>query len=92
MKYDDVDGCNIEYARWSDSYTILQFVAGSQPMNAVAFVFDGLYYGVSDFEYAAYSTVKFITEAENTFEKLWSSQDILINYTPYLAVFRLLLR
>ncbi|CAO2820163.1 unnamed protein product [Amaranthus hypochondriacus] len=33
------------------------FVAGSQPMNAVAFVFDGLYYGVSDFEYAAYSTV-----------------------------------
>ncbi|KAK9668531.1 hypothetical protein RND81_13G067100 [Saponaria officinalis] len=33
------------------------FVAGSQPMNAIAFVFDGLYYGVSDFEYAAYSMV-----------------------------------
>ncbi|CAI9097231.1 OLC1v1033606C1 [Oldenlandia corymbosa var. corymbosa] len=33
------------------------FVAGSQPINAVAFVLDGLYYGVSDFEYAAYSTV-----------------------------------
>ncbi|XP_077213317.1 MATE efflux family protein isoform X2 [Tasmannia lanceolata] len=31
------------------------FVAGSQPMNALAFVFDGLYYGVSDFAYAAYS-------------------------------------
>ncbi|KAA8517721.1 hypothetical protein F0562_015220 [Nyssa sinensis] len=31
------------------------FVAGSQPMNALAFVLDGLYYGVSDFEYAAYS-------------------------------------
>ncbi|XWS67297.1 hypothetical protein CRYUN_Cryun05aG0275400 [Craigia yunnanensis] len=33
------------------------FVAGSQPVNAIAFVFDGLYYGVSDFEYAAVSMV-----------------------------------
>lgn len=33
----------------------LLFVAGSQPVNALAFVIDGLYYGVSDFEYAFYS-------------------------------------
>ncbi|KAJ9180518.1 hypothetical protein P3X46_008749 [Hevea brasiliensis] len=33
------------------------FVAGSQPMNALAFVLDGLYYGVSDFRYAAYSMI-----------------------------------
>ncbi|XP_045795322.1 protein DETOXIFICATION 44, chloroplastic-like isoform X2 [Trifolium pratense] len=33
------------------------FVAGSQPVNALAFVIDGIYYGVSDFEYAAYSMV-----------------------------------
>lgn len=33
------------------------FVAGSQPMNALAFVLDGLYYGVSDFGFAAYSMV-----------------------------------
>ncbi|XP_051130405.1 protein DETOXIFICATION 44, chloroplastic isoform X2 [Andrographis paniculata] len=33
------------------------FVAGSQPMNAIAFVLDGLYYGVSDFGFAAYSMV-----------------------------------
>ncbi|KAL5806824.1 hypothetical protein ACOSQ4_029557 [Xanthoceras sorbifolium] len=33
------------------------FVAGSQPMNAIAFVLDGLYYGVSDFGYAAYSMI-----------------------------------
>ncbi|XP_021908433.1 protein DETOXIFICATION 44, chloroplastic [Carica papaya] len=33
------------------------FVAGSQPVNAIAFVLDGLYYGVSDFGYAAYSMV-----------------------------------
>ncbi|OEL20803.1 Protein DETOXIFICATION 44, chloroplastic, partial [Dichanthelium oligosanthes] len=32
------------------------FVAISQPVNAIAFVADGLYYGVSDFSYAAYST------------------------------------
>ncbi|KAL6870573.1 hypothetical protein ACP4OV_014421 [Aristida adscensionis] len=32
------------------------FVTISQPINAVAFVADGLYYGVSDFGYAAYST------------------------------------
>ncbi|KAE8697859.1 MATE efflux family protein 2 [Hibiscus syriacus] len=34
-------------------YGVLKFVAGSQPVNAMAFVLDGLYYGVSDFEYAA---------------------------------------
>ncbi|KAG5562745.1 hypothetical protein RHGRI_005466 [Rhododendron griersonianum] len=39
-----------------DSY-FLQFVAGSQPINALAFVLDGLYYGFSDFGYAAYSMV-----------------------------------
>lgn len=31
------------------------FVAGSQPINALAFVFDGLHYGISDFAYASYS-------------------------------------
>lgn len=31
------------------------FVAGTQPINALAFVFDGLHYGISDFAYAAYS-------------------------------------
>ncbi|TVU27509.1 hypothetical protein EJB05_30126 [Eragrostis curvula] len=33
------------------------FVAISQPANAIAFVADGLYYGVSDFAYAAHSTL-----------------------------------
>ncbi|KAM7526536.1 hypothetical protein LguiA_016438 [Lonicera macranthoides] len=33
------------------------FVAASQPINALAFVLDGLYYGVSDFGFAAYSMV-----------------------------------
>jgi hypothetical protein len=40
----------------ADEY--LQFVTVSQPINAVAFVADGLYCGVSDFAFAAYSTVQ----------------------------------
>ncbi|KAK1356806.1 hypothetical protein POM88_050062 [Heracleum sosnowskyi] len=31
------------------------FVAATQPINYLAFAFDGLYYGVSDFAYSAYS-------------------------------------
>ncbi|XP_020079972.1 protein DETOXIFICATION 45, chloroplastic isoform X1 [Ananas comosus] len=31
------------------------FVSASQPINALAFIFDGLHYGVSDFSYSAYS-------------------------------------
>ncbi|GAB2233249.1 hypothetical protein Droror1_Dr00002468 [Drosera rotundifolia] len=34
-----------------------QFVAVTQPINALAFVFDGINYGASDFAYAAYSMV-----------------------------------
>uniref|UniRef100_A0A9I9D4S3 Protein DETOXIFICATION n=1 Tax=Cucumis melo TaxID=3656 RepID=A0A9I9D4S3_CUCME len=31
------------------------FVSATQPLNSLAFVFDGLHYGVSDFRYAAFS-------------------------------------
>lgn len=34
-----------------------QFVAGTQPINSVAFVFDGINYGSFDFAYSAYSMV-----------------------------------
>lgn len=34
-----------------------QFVSASQPFNALAYIFDGLHYGVSDFPYAAFSMV-----------------------------------
>ncbi|KAF4363173.1 hypothetical protein F8388_020743, partial [Cannabis sativa] len=34
-----------------------QFVAVTQPINALAFVFDGINYGASDFAYSAYSMV-----------------------------------
>lgn len=42
------------------------FVAASQPINAIAFVFDGLYYGVSDFAFSAYSMV-FVGLISSTF-------------------------
>uniref|UniRef100_A0A7N0T0M9 Protein DETOXIFICATION n=1 Tax=Kalanchoe fedtschenkoi TaxID=63787 RepID=A0A7N0T0M9_KALFE len=35
--------------------TGLLFISASQPMTALAFIFDGLYYGVSDFPYSARS-------------------------------------
>ena len=36
---------------------LMQFVSASQPINALAFIFDGLHYGASDFPYAARSMV-----------------------------------
>lgn len=36
-----------------------QFVAATQPINALAFVFDGVNFGASDFAYSAYSMVYF---------------------------------
>lgn len=41
-------------------HMMLQFVSASQPLNALAFIVDGLYYGVSDFRYAAISMVSLI--------------------------------
>ncbi|KAK7386079.1 hypothetical protein VNO78_32164 [Psophocarpus tetragonolobus] len=35
--------------------TLVLFVSASQPFNALAYIFDGLHYGVSDFQYAASS-------------------------------------
>lgn len=35
----------------------IPFVIGSQPINSLAFVFDGVNYGASDFHYSAYSMI-----------------------------------
>lgn len=37
--------------------TAIPFVAGTQPLNALAFVFDGVNFGASDFAYSAFSLV-----------------------------------
>ena len=38
-----------------------QFVAGTQPINSIAFVFDGVNFGASDFAYSAYSMVSILS-------------------------------
>ncbi|GFY95766.1 MATE efflux family protein [Actinidia rufa] len=45
---------------------VYKFVAGSHPINALAFVRDGLYYGVSDFGYVAYSMVLLFASVKGT--------------------------
>ncbi|KAI3826953.1 hypothetical protein L1987_01013 [Smallanthus sonchifolius] len=35
----------------------LPFVAGTQPINSIAFIFDGVNFGASDFAYSAYSMI-----------------------------------
>ncbi|CAK7355581.1 unnamed protein product [Dovyalis caffra] len=37
------------------TFSALKFVSASQPINALAYIFDGLHYGISDFSYAAWS-------------------------------------
>lgn len=54
---------------------MLQFVSASQPLNALAYIFDGLHYGISDFSYAACSMVSCLL--------------ILINYLDNIVVFLL---
>ncbi|TVU25886.1 hypothetical protein EJB05_28403 [Eragrostis curvula] len=34
-----------------------EFVCASQPVNALAFIFDGLHYGISDFDYVGQATI-----------------------------------
>jgi hypothetical protein len=38
---------------------VFQFVAGMQTINSLAFVFDGINFGASDYRYCAYSMVMF---------------------------------
>lgn len=65
------------------------FVAGTQPINALAFVFDGLHYGVSDFSYAAYSMI-FIGTISSTWLVLAPSILGLAGVWAGLALFMVL--
>lgn len=51
--------CDKSY--WKEMLSLFrnQFVAATQPINSLAFVFDGVNYGVSDFAYSAYSMVSY---------------------------------
>ncbi|XP_052620042.1 protein DETOXIFICATION 45, chloroplastic-like isoform X2 [Lactuca sativa] len=54
------------------------FVSASQPLNAFAFIVDGLHYGVSDFPYAAYSMVCFFLD-----------MNIKLHICPWINMFSL---
>jgi hypothetical protein len=50
-----------------------QFVAATQPINSLAFVFDGVNYGASDFAYSAYSLASFHAHLLPNFFRILSS-------------------
>ncbi|GMP74666.1 hypothetical protein CsSME_00032027 [Camellia sinensis var. sinensis] len=52
---------------------VLQFVAATQPINSLAFVFDGVNFGASDFIYSAYSMVLVSVVSIASFFLLWKS-------------------
>jgi len=54
----------------SSCLNLLQFVSASQPINALAYIFDGLHYGISDFSYAAISMVSCLVILINYFDKI----------------------
>ncbi|MBA0751066.1 hypothetical protein Gogos_002434 [Gossypium gossypioides] len=65
------------------------FVSASQPINALAFIFDGLHYGVSDFPYAACSMmlVSAISSAFLLFApKVLGLQGVWLGLTLFMAL------
>lgn len=48
---------NRTWFRTYNHFFRFQFVAATQPINCLAFVFDGVNFGASDFAYSAYSMV-----------------------------------
>ncbi|KAK1360525.1 Protein DETOXIFICATION [Heracleum sosnowskyi] len=74
------------------------FVAATQPINYLAFAFDGLYYGVSDFAYSAYSMViivilsigsLFLLAKSNGFSGIWLALTIFMSVRVLAGVLRM---
>ncbi|KVI04052.1 hypothetical protein Ccrd_017656 [Cynara cardunculus var. scolymus] len=77
------------------------FVSASQPLNALAFIVDGLHYGVSDFPYAAYSMMSvgilssaFLFYVPSTFGLygVWSGLTLFMGLRMVAGFIRLSLR
>ncbi|CAI0412696.1 unnamed protein product [Linum tenue] len=76
----------------------IPFVAGTQPINALAFVFDGVNFGASDFGYAAYSMVLvaifsigclLFLSASYKFIGLWIALTIYMSLRAFAGFWRL---
>ncbi|KAL1811643.1 hypothetical protein ACET3Z_021708 [Daucus carota] len=76
----------------------IPFVAATQPINSLAFVFDGVNYGVSDFAYSAYSMVLvailsiaslFLLSKSNGFAGIWLALTIFMSLRALAGVWRM---
>ncbi|XP_022766708.1 protein DETOXIFICATION 42-like isoform X2 [Durio zibethinus] len=75
----------------------IPFVAVTQPINALAFVFDGVNYGASDFAYSAYSMVLvavmsifclFILSSSHGYVGIWIALSIFMSLRVFAGVLR----
>lgn len=76
----------------------MPFVAATQPINSLAFVFDGVNYGASDFAYAAYSLVsvsvvsiaiEFVLYRSKQFVGLWIALSIYMVLRMVVGIWRM---
>ncbi|XP_021912443.1 protein DETOXIFICATION 43 [Carica papaya] len=76
----------------------IPFVAATQPINSLAFVFDGVNFGASDFAYTAYSMVLvaiasivslFFLSASNGFVGIWIALTIYMVLRTFAGVWRM---
>ncbi|XP_065871257.1 protein DETOXIFICATION 43 isoform X1 [Euphorbia lathyris] len=76
----------------------IPFVAGTQPINSIAFVFDGVNYGASDFTYSAYSMVLvaiasigsiFVLFKAGGFVGIWVALTIFMGLRTFAGVWRM---
>ncbi|PQQ15648.1 protein DETOXIFICATION 42 isoform X2 [Prunus yedoensis var. nudiflora] len=76
----------------------IPFVAATQPINALAFVFDGVNFGASDFAYSAFSMVVvaivsifvlFILSSTNGFIGIWVALTIYMSLRAFAGFWRI---
>ncbi|CAA0833366.1 MATE efflux family protein FRD3 [Striga hermonthica] len=76
----------------------IPFVAATQPINSLAFVFDGVNFGASDFAYSAYSMVLvsivsigslFVLSKSNGFVGIWLALTIYMTLRTFAGFWRM---
>ncbi|XP_015071314.1 protein DETOXIFICATION 43 [Solanum pennellii] len=76
----------------------IPFVAGTQPINSVAFVLDGVNFGASDFAYSAYSMVlvgaltitsEFVLSKTNGYIGIWIALTIFMVLRTFAGLWRM---
>jgi Na+-driven multidrug efflux pump len=68
---------------------LLPFVVLTQPINSLAFVFDGLHYGVSDFEYSATSMMTLAVPSTVVLlylPKFWGISAVWVGLTTVMSL------